>query len=1116
LHAGFESGISVSPPTLAMSDEESSSASSSSLSLKRRRPSPGESTASDPMETDSGNQQESGNPQESGGNLESGSFSQASGSQEASSSGQASSSSSQSSGEEPSPPTRGAWMGSNVTEFEIDWLYRSRRIPEGVSCRIPDDEIEPDPEDDEFVVFLAHERGFGLPASTFFREFLDFYELQPHHLPGNAIFYLSCYATFMEAYIGIRPTCETFARFFNLRINSVQGKEIPKPKPPVQCGSCIVGSRQGSTFLKFTGLESCRTWQGTFFYVKNTGRADRINLPPYQEGPPSRANWSYNPRTEHAETNRVVRFLASLKKETNICPDDVIRTFISRRVLPLKRRAHRMSEMYGPGDPTKITGRALSKKDVVLKAKQICQTAMPFTWEWGILPLSSSNRPTQEARDRFPSIQAEPRGPLRKRAFDSFDPDPYIFWKDLKMGKTPAARLGRDPPEPTGNPEELVVLEIHERVPPLRAEAGIEFVDKLMAQGQKNKQPASTAGSSHAPPSKRFRTEPVGEKEVGVRRYGRKAMPTASGPALKLGPRPSGSEGSARTSTPPPRSSPAPSGAGNTSASLSGGTTNSGRAAPSCQITARRRIFPSSRNTKTPAPATPAPEKKKLPGGRSLLLLPSSKRQLPRRNLPRRKAPRRTSGASSTAPPPKPSKLIKGKATASSAPSGGQQPLVLHVSKAAKSASMKATGLLGRITEFQRQGRDLGHLLPYAQKWNAADITPATRGMGKDRLPAPDPVGDRSSEEHFMRLRAAVKELDSAWYDSTNNLTVTADTRKALFEELLWEHRELAEAHDKCQVIPEASIDALKEQLAEAQREKDQLNRQHQEELNALKTSYQELKSQLIQLGLDHAKALKAAEVTAAAKLDEALEDACNATVVLRAELEEMAKARKGAEEKAARLEEEHKECDQLILQTDTLALRLFPDSQRYAVKKVDAQRKDKGQADLTVPWTPKDHLVALNARVSHMRCIDRNLSDIPDVATQLYRTLWPGEVVPDTFSLISDRLKDSALRVACSWYPELNLDALTGVREGAETDLDPILSAKRQDRAYRIAEYADMRTFIPPPPGVTDYLDEEEDEAEEELLDDADAGAASGSPCCVITPFEMFACYLFVGPAYP
>jgi hypothetical protein len=35
------------------------------------------------------------------------------------------------------------------------------------------------------------------------------------------------------------------------------------------------------------------------------------------------------------------------------------------------------------------------------------------------------------------------------------------------------------------------------------------------------------------------------------------------------------------------------------------------------------------------------------------------------------------------------------------------------------------------------------------------------------------------------------------------------------------------------------------------------------------------------------------------------------------------------------------------------------------------------------------------------------------------------------------------------------------------------------------------MRTFIPPPPDVKDYLDEEEDEAEEEPLGDAGAGDA-------------------------
>ena len=106
--------------------------------------------------------------------------------------------------------------------------------------------------------------------------------------------------------------------------------------------------------------------------------------------------------------------------------------------------------------------------------------------------------------------------------------------------------------------------------------------------------------------------------------------------------------------------------------------------------------------------------------------------------------------------------------------------------------------------------------------------------------------------------------------------------------------------------------------------EKDQLIRQHQEDLSAQRASYKELKGQLIQLGLDHAKALKAAEADAAAKLHEALEDAGNAHVVLQAELEEAAKARKAAEDKVTWLEAERKEYDRLITQTDAHAFRKF------------------------------------------------------------------------------------------------------------------------------------------------------------------------------------------------
>jgi hypothetical protein len=86
--------------------------------------------------------------------------------------------------------TRGAWIGSDVSQAEIDWLYRSRRIPEEVFCRIPGKERQPVPEPGEYVFFAAHfERGLGLPVSDFFQHFLNFYELQPHHLSGNSIFY---------------------------------------------------------------------------------------------------------------------------------------------------------------------------------------------------------------------------------------------------------------------------------------------------------------------------------------------------------------------------------------------------------------------------------------------------------------------------------------------------------------------------------------------------------------------------------------------------------------------------------------------------------------------------------------------------------------------------------------------------------------------------------------------------------------------------------------------------------------------------------------------------------------------------------------------------------------
>jgi hypothetical protein len=148
-------------------------------------------------------------------------------------------------------------------------------------------------------------------------------------------FYLSSYVSFMEGFVGLLPTVDTFARFYNLRINSIQDKKLPNPKPIVQCGACILTPRQGSPFYKFSGLESCRAWQQTFFYVRNSGPSDFVNLPAYAPGVPSRTNWKFNPKDGHVETNRIIRYMRELNNTTRISSDDIVCAFVSRQVLPL-------------------------------------------------------------------------------------------------------------------------------------------------------------------------------------------------------------------------------------------------------------------------------------------------------------------------------------------------------------------------------------------------------------------------------------------------------------------------------------------------------------------------------------------------------------------------------------------------------------------------------------------------------------------------------------------------------------------------------------------------------------------------------------------------------------
>nr|XP_051221205.1 uncharacterized protein LOC127339384 [Lolium perenne] len=680
---------------------------------------------------------------------------------------------------------------------------------------------------------------------------------------------------------------------------------------------------------------------------------------------------------------------------------------------------------------------------------------MPLDWEWGLLPLSSLNPPTDEAKQRFPRIAAEQRGPPRNRALDKVDPDPYIHWTDLKMGRTHTSRP--DAPSASTNPQ------VHEHVVPLQAEVGHEFLEKLSSQ-EKRKAPAPEASSSEVPPAKR-------PKKPSKRHYPsaqdfQERFRHASGKLRRR--RKAFTSSSTKSdyraeedivSTPKNQDT----GASNTSAD----TEDAGQTETLVSTVPQKK-----KKTSASSPSTSVP-KTSAPGAPDASAPPKSTSMPP---------PASSAGGSSAAKPPTPppsqepvvaktklmpppegaklrvSEHFKAKATTSD-----PQSLVLHSGPAAVVAGERATGLLGRITELKREGRELGHLLDYAEKWNQADVSAATRGVGKDRLPIIDPAGPRSTEEHFMRLKRVVKEFDNAWHGATSNVVVLFFPDSYISSQF--------------PTIPEASLEALKTQVGNLQAEKEQLIRDHQKALDAQKTISRELKEQAIQATLRHDQELKDAKAAAEARLAEVVDDSANSTAVLRAELEEMGKFQKAAEDQVARLTAEQKEYDELVTRTDALALRLFPDSQVHTQKKVSDRRIAQQFQNLAAPWDPYDHLVALSARVQHMRTVDRHLDDLPDVAIQLYKVLWPGEALPANLTLTSERLKDARRRIR-EWH----------LRQEAPTDTDPVLTAKRKDRAYQIAEYAPVRTFIPPPPGVEDWLNDEGEEEEEEEEDAEDA----------------------------
>ena len=129
-------------------------------------------------------------------------------------------------------------------------------------------------------------------------------------------------------------------------------------------GAASISPRKQSIFPRVLGLESCRKWQRTFFYVKSAAAPELINLPPFSLAPPTeQQNWGFNPKELILDVNFTHDLLVEFMAAKQLTSDDLLRTFISRRVCPLQTRAHKICHMSGPLDPTRVSRKLLRSEE---------------------------------------------------------------------------------------------------------------------------------------------------------------------------------------------------------------------------------------------------------------------------------------------------------------------------------------------------------------------------------------------------------------------------------------------------------------------------------------------------------------------------------------------------------------------------------------------------------------------------------------------------------------------------------------------------------------------------------------------------------------------------------
>ncbi|KAK1595920.1 hypothetical protein QYE76_018159 [Lolium multiflorum] len=992
----------------------------------------------------------------------------------------------------------GSWRGSLMNDDDIERLVRLRRIPREVVTRAPGDEVEPRPDPGERVVFGAHlDRGLGLPASAFFRRFLDFFGLQPHHLPANACVLLSCYVAFMEGYAGLWPDVDFWGRLFYLKSQMTEGRLRT-------CGCASIYPRAGSLFPKIPTVDSVKNWQMTFFYVKNANPAfDRINLPEYDPAPPTtRLNWGHNPKSADpdAEVNLLWDFLGECVQGGRLSAEDLLCTYMERRVIPLQARAHKIGLMSGRLDPTRTSRVALTKAQVAHRVNNVTKANLPEDWAWGLPPYDRAAPPERI----FPRQELED-GDLAHKIWTADLVDPAD-----QVGDQAGDQAGDDDlpvvPDQGGqgehNPPPSPEQQEEEEAEPATSTTG---PGPIRAVPLRSRPPAASATS--APKKKRAaggNTARLEGKAKRQRQQEPKKVPEMAGAAIKFAQ--GGSSGPAarvappfrrqreptpppttRARTPPvvvvppvvtpPAASPPPAGASSSAAPPS--APRRGAQGESAQGPTLGDLFPHRAPLLGPAAgagrdvppaagtgaggAAPPEGPEVVPTGPAAPP-PASE---PPRAEPQQEEPARARDADSRA-------LVKAKGPAVS-------PTGLHVAKGARLVSVPSAS-----------DSSFGSAGTMEQAWNQADVCEI---ISREGQPGTAPLkmlysGYRASlKSKATEALAQLKTLEDADKAVEERRTVLYNKVVTSYHKAKLERATLARELEAAKVAA-ARVPQLEEDLRVARAqcaESEEAGRAAAAKLRVADGELRRLRA-LEKNHLAELTSLRAAEKEKVDDLSRRLDEVEKQRLALQQEVTD----------KSRELTATAKHWTDLIGAIDTGFSAAFPETQDMALDAVGAAREARGRATgegSSATFTMEDHLSSLAARVEPITTYGWELRK---AAEELVPMLWPDKEAPQDISSLASLIEqapdrfidwkgsatragaDMALSFVLSWYNEVDLGQLEYRRAGVEEELSADQKAARLARASAIADFVDKRLFVADPNPHSDEEEELEDEGAE------------------------------------